>query len=106
MNGNIKCFFTAFQTKLTTLDVAGNRIKRLQNLSHLVLMEEFWVSAPCLCDFSLFLNADTKGFNLYPAELIYLNFQPLEVVSRYRDTQLQVPENYSYSFNLSTNNCK
>ena len=38
-----------------------------------------------------------------PAKLIYLNFQPLEVVSRYRDPQLQVAENYSYWLNLSTN---
>ena len=28
--------------------------------------------------------------------LLYLNFQPLEVVSRYRDPQPQVAENYSY----------
>ena len=34
--------------------------------------------------------------NSYPAKLIYLNFQPLEVVSRYRDPQPQVVENYSY----------
>ena len=32
----------------------------------------------------------------YPAKLIYLNFQSLEVVSRYRDPQPQVVENYSY----------
>ena len=36
----------------------------------------------------------------YHAKLIYLNFQPLEVVFRYRDPQLQVGENYSYLFNL------
>ena len=34
--------------------------------------------------------------------LIYLNFQPLEAVSRYRDPQPQVIENYQYLFNLST----
>ena len=34
--------------------------------------------------------------NPYPAKLIHLNFQPLEVVSRYRDPQPQVVENYSY----------
>ena len=28
----------------------------------------------------------------YSAKLIYLNFQPLEVVSRYRDPQPQVAE--------------
>ena len=35
-----------------------------------------------------------------PAKLIYLNFQPLEVVSRFRDPQLQVLENHSCLFNL------
>ena len=30
--------------------------------------------------------------NPYPAKLIYLNFHPLDVVSRYRDPQLQVGE--------------
>ena len=35
-----------------------------------------------------------------PAKLYFLNFYPLEVVSRYRDPQLQVGENYSYLFNL------
>ena len=39
----------------------------------------------------------------YPDQLINFNFQPLEVVSRYRDPQPQVVENYSYSFNLSPN---
>ena len=38
--------------------------------------------------------------NPYHAELIYLNFQPLEVVSRHRDPQPQVVENYSHLFNL------
>ena len=32
------------------------------------------------------------------AKLQNLNFHPLEVVSRYRDPQLQVGENYSYLF--------
>ena len=34
--------------------------------------------------------------NLYPAKFIYLNCQLLEVVSRYRDPQPQVVDNYSY----------
>ena len=42
-------------------------------------------------------------FNPYPANLLYLNFHPLEVVSRYRDPQLQVGENYSNMFNLGQN---
>ena len=37
------------------------------------------------------------------AQLIYLNFQPLEVVSRYRDSQPQAVGNYSYLFNLRPN---
>ena len=32
--------------------------------------------------------------NPYPAKLTHLNFHPLEVVSRYRDPQLRVAENY------------
>ena len=40
--------------------------------------------------------------NPYPAKLIYFNFQPFEVVSRYRDPQLQVVENYSYLFNYTS----
>ena len=33
-------------------------------------------------------------FNPFPAKFIYLNFHPVEVVSRYRNPQLQVGENY------------
>ena len=36
-------------------------------------------------------------------ELFNLNFQALEVVSRYRDPQLQVTENWWYLWNLSPN---
>ena len=43
------------------------------------------------------------SINPYPAKLVYLNFQPLEVVSRYRDPQPQVVENYSYLINLRPN---
>ena len=31
-----------------------------------------------------------------PAKVSFLNFHPREVVTRYRDTQLLVGENYSY----------
>ena len=34
-------------------------------------------------------------FNPLTANLFYMNFHPLEVVSRRRDPQLQVSENYS-----------
>ena len=56
-----------------------------------------------LCLLGLFKNV--SALDPRPAELIYVNFQPLEVVSHYRDPQLQVAEN-SYLFNLSTNICK
>ena len=36
----------------------------------------------------------TMLFNPLTAELFNLNFHPLEVVSRWRDPQLQVNENY------------
>ena len=42
-------------------------------------------------------------FNPHPAKLFFLIFQPLEVVSRYRDPQPEVIENYSYLFNLRPN---
>ena len=60
----------------------------------------------------VFILYNLKYFSLsssldpYTTKLIYLNFQPLEVVSRYRDPQPQVVENYSYLFNVSTNICK
>ena len=60
---------------------------------------------PCctlICQGQIFFGS-TIFINSYPAEVIYLNFQPLEVVSRYRDTQLQVIENSLYLFNLRTN---
>ena len=52
--------------------------------------------------------------NTYLAKLFFFKFQPLEVVSRYRDSQPevvsryrdsqpQVAENYSYLFNLRPN---
>ena len=51
----------------------------------------------------------SRSGRLMPAlltlELIYLNFQPLEVVSRYRDPQLQVAENYPYLFNNFEHKC-
>ena len=40
----------------------------------------------------------------YPTDLFNLNFQSLEVVSRYRDPQLRVTENLCYLWNLGPNN--
>ena len=47
-----------------------------------------------------------KDKDPYPAKVNNLNFHPLEVVSRYRDPQLQVGENYADLFNLTPNICK
>ena len=46
---------------------------------------------------------DYMYFHSSTAKLNELNFHPLEVVSRYRDPQLQVGENYSYLFILRPN---
>ena len=57
------------------------------------------------CDWKIIFNCVTVKstysfeYHPHPAKLIYLNFHPLEVVSRYRDPQLQVAENYSFLFN-------
>ena len=45
-------------------------------------------------------SRNNPHINTLPAKLIYLNFHPPEVVSRNRDTKLQVAENYSYLFNF------
>ena len=45
-------------------------------------------------------------FNSLSAEINNLNFHPLEVVSRYRDPQLQAGENCSYLYNLKQNICQ
>ena len=49
---------------------------------------------------SLFFSFYNLSFNPYPANLIYLNFHPLEVVSRYRDTQPQVGGKLLYLLNM------
>ena len=56
-----------------------------------------------LPDIKILILKTLLDFNPYPAKLIYLNFPSLEVVSRYRDPQLQVGENYSHLFTLSPN---
>ena len=45
-------------------------------------------------------------FNPFAAKLSILIFHQLEVVSRYRDPQLQVGENDSHLFNLRQHICK
>ena len=58
-----------------------------------------------------FLSLDESfvvKFRISPLVVMLSNssFHPLEDVSRYRDPQLQVGENYSYVFNFRPNICK
>ena len=63
-----------------------------------------------LCVFKLFIHRVWLILRTFSWNIIYFvtagNFHPLEVVSRCRDTQLQVGENYSHLINLRANNCK
>ena len=43
-------------------------------------------------------GAYSSVFNRLPATISYLNFSPIQIVSRCRDPQLQVIENYSNFF--------
>ena len=53
--------------------------------------------------FSLTLSVLHCSLTLETLSCLFLNFHPIEVVSRYRDPQLQVSENYPYLFNSSAN---
>ena len=55
----------------------------------------------CDSNSRLVVDEDDNKFRL--ERVIYLNLQQLEVVSRYRDPQPHVVENYSYLFNLRSN---
>ena len=68
-----------------------------------LMMSAVWYS---FIDLAMSIRWNDNNFNPYPAKLIYLIFQPLQVESRHRDTQLQVAENYYYLFNLSLKNGK
>ena len=46
-----------------------------------------------------------KIVNPYTVKVIYLSFQPLEVVSRNHDSQSKVVENYSYLPNIYKSWC-
>ena len=56
-------------------------------LTWLSLLSQAMHANACRCQHVLWVPITTK--------LFYLNFHPLEVVSRWRDPQLQVSENYS-----------
>jgi protein phosphatase 1 regulatory subunit 7 len=43
-NGIEKIEGLELNAELTTLDLAGNRIRNLENVKHLAKLEEFWVN--------------------------------------------------------------
>ena len=66
-----------------------NRIK-IKNLIHFDIVHQV-------------LHNATRSVNPFSAKLNNLHFHRLKIVSRYRDPQLQVSENYQYWFNLRLN---
>ena len=62
--------------------VQSSRPRRL-NIG--LMMSAVWYS---FIDLAMSITWNDNNFNPYPAKLIYLNFQPLQVESRHRDTQL------------------
>ena len=85
----------------TSRDVSWDTLvkKRLSNVQDLEQRLFFSGQKTCyfiiLAETPLSLNP-SDCFNPLPATLSYLNFNPLEIVSRYRDPQLQLGEKYSY----------
>ena len=63
------------------------------------------ITIPSVCIFISYTATHCDKINPYSAKINYLNFHPLVVVSRYREPQLQVGENYSYFCNLTTKKC-
>ena len=59
---------------------------------------------------NLMSKADPRTVKVNPSPIKlsyrYLNFHPLEVVSRYCDSQLHVNENYLYLSNLGSSICE
>ena len=91
-----RCFFTHFKLCLAT----ATRWKLL--ITHICLFEPHFISNPCSQHVALNQccpNAGSPSTTLTQPKLAELNnliFHPLEVMSRYRDLQLQVGDNYSY----------
>ena len=52
---------------------------------------------------NMFIIIGDYNINPLNTELFNLNFQPLEVASRYRDPQPEVTKNYSNCLNISQN---
>lgn len=56
-------FVFSEQKKLTTLDIAANRVKKIENISHLTELQEFWVQIVCLTCYLMYsLSTDSPFF--------------------------------------------
>ena len=67
--------------------------------------ERVYLSLGEVADTPFYIQRDgiSSQLNPYSAMVSDLKFYPLEVVSRYREPQLPMGENYSYLFNLGPN---
>ena len=86
--------FSAFAFALETLKCYNIGVCFDSNNTNAINFHPLGVVVCCSCDTQLqmgknkILELSASRVNPYPAKLIYLNFHPLEVVSRYRDPQL------------------
>ena len=83
----------------------GGRLMLAQRRKRWTTLNQHWVSASCLLGKDVILKvivltlwpliSTIVTFNPLTAKFFNFNFHPLEVVSRWRDPQLQLSENYS-----------
>lgn len=66
--------------KLTMLDIASNRIKKIENISHLTELQEFWMNDNLLESWSDL--DELKGAR--SLETVYLERNPLQKDPQYR----------------------
>ena len=113
---NVLCLLAWYYSKSTMglhTDITDTLLVKLGSKTNILTIRVLIVSVAVFTiterlqyNDKLIAECPSSGHNLTlcPAIflLFYLNFQSLEVVSRYRDPQLRVAENYSYLFNLST----
>lgn len=66
---------------LTVLDISSNQLKMLENVRHLVHVEEFWASAN---QFDSFADVEKELQPLTKIETVYLEGNPLAKDIQYR----------------------
>ncbi|KAG7272484.1 hypothetical protein CRUP_005956 [Coryphaenoides rupestris] len=70
----------SIQKKLTTLDIAANRVKKIENISHLTELQEFWMNDNQIENWS---DLDDLK-NAKTLETVYLERNPLQKDPQYR----------------------